>query len=434
MPGEGSPRYRLRLKRFDARQTFRALRHTNYRRFFIGQGLSLIGTWLQQVAMGWLAYRISGSAWVLGAIAFCGSIGILVLGPFAGVLADRVNRKHALYVTQSLLLVQSVVLAVLAALHVVQEWHLIALALWLGIATGFDVSLRQSLYVHLVEDRADLPNAIALNSILVNMARVVGPALAGVLVGLVGEAVCFALNALSFVAVIFALTRLKWPQERRERSAQGWWESWAEGARWAFGFAPSRAILILVAVVSWSIMPYASLMPVYAKDIYGGGPYTLGLFLASAGAGALLCMLYLAGRSTIRGLTRVIAFSALAAGLGLAAFAYLRFLPLALPLMMVVGGGVILAGSSTNTILQTIVDDRLRGRAASIFSMAFLGVAPLGNLAAGALATHFGAPATFLLNGMLCVLASIWLWRQLPALGKVLRPTYKRLGIIPDEG
>jgi len=418
---------------FDPRRTFRALRYRNYRLFFAGQSLSLIGTWLQQVAMGWLTYRLTGSAWLLGVVAFCANIGILVLGPFAGVVADRVNRRRALFVTQSLMLAQAVALAALTALGHVEVWHVIAFALWLGTVSAFDVPLRQSLYVHLVDDRADLPNAIALNSLIVNVARVVGPAIAGLLLAFVGEALCFALNALSFVAVIIAIARLHWPAETLATPAGSWWSSWGEGARYVFGFAPSRALLALVAVLSWTITPYASLMPVYAKDLYGGGPETLGMLLSAAGAGALSCMVYLAGRSTIRGLGRVIAAAAVTSGAALAAFSYLRVFPFALLLMALVGGGLMLAAASVNTILQTIVEDRLRGRVASYFTMAFLGVAPLGNLAAGALAAAIGAPATLLGNGLLCVLAALWFWRRLPVLAQLLRPTYRRLGIIADD-
>ncbi len=383
--------------------------------------------------MGWLTYRLTGSAWLLGAVAFCGSIGILVLGPFAGVVADRINRRRGLFVTQSLLLLQSLALAALTAFGHVEVWQLIAFALWLGVVAAFDVPLRQSLYVHLVDDRADLPNAIALNSFIVNFARIAGPALAGVLLALVGEAPCFALNALSFVAVIAAIAKLRWPAQPPAAPAGGWWASYVEGARWALGFAPSRALLALVAVLAWTITPYSSLMPVYARDLYGGGPHTLGLLLSAAGAGAMLSVGYLAGRTTIRGLGRVIVVAAGTAGVALAAFAYLRVFPLALVLLMLVGGGLILAASSTNTILQTIVEDRLRGRVAAFFSMAFLGVAPLGNLAAGALAAAMGTPATFLLNGLLCAAASFAFWRQLPALAELMRPTYRRLGIIADD-
>ncbi len=414
--------------------TFRALRHANFRRFFVGQGLSLIGTWLQQVAMGWVTWKLTGSAFLLGVVAFCANVGILVLVPFAGVIADRVDRRRALYVTQSLQLAQAVVLAVLTGLGILQVWELIACALWLGIVSAFDIPLRQSLYVHLVDDRADLPNAIALNSFMVNGARVVGPALAGLLLAVVSEALCFALNALSFVAVIVAISRIRWPRAvQKEAAGGGLWASWKQGARYAFGFPPVRALLILVAIAAWTITPYSSLMPVYAADIFGGGAHTLGFLLSAAGSGALASTIYLASRHTVRGLGRVIARAAAVAGLALAAFAYLTVLPVALVLLALVGGGVILAAASANTIIQTVVDDTMRGRVAGFYTLAFLGVAPLGNLAAGLLAKGIGVPATFALNGLLCAAAALLFWRRLPQLAALMRPTYVRLGIIVEQ-
>ncbi len=388
-----------------------------------------MGTWLQQVAMGWVTYRVTGSAFILGLVAFCTSIGILVLSPFAGVLADRVHRRRALLVTQSAMLLQAIVLAAVVALGNVAVWQLVVLALWLGIASAFDVPLRQSIYVMLVHDRADLPNAIALNSFMVNAARVIGPALAGILIAVAGEAWCFALNALTFLVVIAVVARLEWQQPPPGVLA-GWWASWMEGARYTFGFEPVRALLALLAVLSWTIAPYSSLMPIYARDVYGGGPGTLGLLLSSAGTGALVCMVYLAARSSVRGLGRVIGAGVLTAALALAAFAYLRFLPVAILLLALVGGGMILAAASANVILQTVTEDRLRGRVASFYTLAFLGVAPLGNLAAGALAKALGAPLAFLLNGCICALAAAWYWRALPRLRRSMAPAYERLGIL----
>ena len=415
-------------------RTFRALRHRNFRLFFTGQGLSLVGTWLQQVAMGWLVYRLTDSAWLLGVVAFCNNVGILLFGNLAGVLADRIDRRRGLFTTQSLMLVQALILAVLVAGGWVQTWHLIVLALWLGTCSAFDLPLRQSLYIHFVEDRGDLANAIALNSMLVNTARVVGPAIAGMLLALTSEAVCFGLNALSFVAVIVAIARMHWPKERRPVATAGWWASWVEGARYAFALSPVRALLALVASLAWTISPYSSLMPVYAKDIFGGGPHTLGWLLSAAGFGALLSTGYLAGRSSVRGLGRVIVFAAGTAGVALAAFSYMTLYPVALLLMVFIGGGTILAAASANTILQTIVEDRLRGRVASFYTLAFLGVAPLGNLAAGAIAGAFGTRFAFALNGALAVLATIWFWRRLPEVRAVLRPIYEQLGVPRDEG
>ena len=416
---------------FSRSRTFRALRHRNFRLFFVGQGLSNMGTWLQQVAMGWLTYRLSGSAWLLGVVAFAANAGMLVFGTWAGVLADRVHRRRALYLTQSLMLVQAVVLAALTALGYIEVWHLIALALFLGVVSAFDIPVRQSLYVYLIDDRADLPNAIALNSFLVNAARFVGPALAGLLLAVVSEAACFALNALSFAAVIIAVARMRFPHEPGPASrASGWWSSWLEGFRYASRHPPARALLALVAALAWTIAPYSSLMPVYAKDVYGGGPHTLGFLLAAAGAGALGSTTYLASRESVRGLVRVIAVAAGTSGLAIAAFAYLTVFPLALLLMIATGAGVILAAASANTILQMIVDDRLRGRIAGFYTLAFMGVAPLGNLAAGALADRFGAPLTFALNGTIAMIAALWFWRRRGAIRVALRPDYVRLGIV----
>jgi MFS family permease len=414
-------------------RTFRALRYRNFRLFFVGQGLSLIGTWLQQVAMGWLTYRLTGSAWLLGVVAFCANAGILLFSNVAGVLADRIDRRRGLMVTQSLMLVQAVILAVLTAAGAIATWHLIVLALWLGMCSAFDLPMRQSMYVHFVDDRADLPNAIALNSFLVNTARVVGPALAGVLLAVTSEAACFGLNALSFLAVIVALTRMEWTEDIRSHAAGGWWSSWLEGARYAAGLAPVRALLILVAVLAFTISPYSSLMPVYAKDIYGGGPQALGWLLSSAGAGALLSTGYLASRPTVRGLARVIVRASAAAGVALAVFSYLHVFWLALLLVFVVGAGLILAAASTNTILHTIVEDRLRGRVASFYTLAFLGVAPLGNLATGALAAHIGTQMTFLLDGVVATFGAVWFWRQLPSMRQTLRPIYRELGILSEQ-
>jgi MFS family permease len=419
--------------KLDLAHTFRALRHANFRRYFTGQSLSLIGTWMQQVAIGWLTYRLSGSAWLLGVVAFCANIFILLLGPFAGVLADRVDRVRALYLTQTLLALQATTLAVLTWFGWVEVWHLIALATFAGVVAAFDVPLRQTLYVNLVDDRSVLPNAIALNSFMVNAARVIGPALAGALLALAAEAVCFALNAFSFVAVLAALHRVHWPKTAPSASRGGFLDNWNEGARYAFGFAPIRSVLLVIAAAAWTISPYSSLMPIYAKDIYGGGPQTLGWLLSAAGAGALASTFYLAGRDTIVGLGRVIALATVAAGLALAAFAFLRVFAVGVLLMTLVGGGVILAASSTNTVLQTIVEDRLRGRVLGFFTMAFLGVAPLGNLAAGALARQFGAPATFAFNGLVCAAAGLWFWSRLPTLTAAMQPTYKRLGLVSDE-
>jgi len=415
------------------RKTFRALRHRNYRLFVAGQGLSLIGTWAQQVAMSWLTWRLTESAVLLGVVAFCANVGMLALGPMAGVLVDRIDRRTGLLVTQSLLMLQALTLTVITALGIVQVWHLVALALFLSVAQTFDVVLRQSSYVLFVEDRADLANAIALNSMMVNGARVVGPAVAGLILAVTSEAACFGINAVSFLFVLFALTRIHWPAHVPPPSETGWWPSFVEGARWAFGFAPARALLALVAVTAFTIVPYSSLMPIYAQVHFAGGPQTLGFLLSGAGTGALIAMLWLAGRDSVRGLGRVIAGAALASGAALATFSYMSVFPLALALMVPIGGGVTMAAASSNSILQTIVDDKLRGRVAGFYTLAFLGVAPLGHITAGAVAGAIGVQNAFLINGLACALGGLVFLRALPKLAVEMRPVYRRLGILPDE-
>jgi len=348
------------------------------------------------------------------------------------VLADRIDRRRGVLVTQTLMLVQATLLTVLTATGVIATWHIVVLALWLGTCTAFDLPLRQSMYVLFVDDRSDLPNAIALNSLLVNLARVAGPAIAGLLLSFTSEAVCFGLNALSFLAVIGAFLLMQWPVHRRPAQVSGYWSSWLEGARYAASLPPVRALLVMVAILAWTIAPYTALMPVYAKDIYGGGPNALGWLLAAAGAGALVSTFYLASRHSVRGLAAIIVRAAATSGIALAAFAYMRVYAVALLLMVFVGGGLILAAASTNTILQTIVADRLRGRVAAFYTLAFLGVAPLGNLAAGALAGLVGVSMTFVLNGVLAACGALWLWRQLPALRAALRTIYRYLGILSD--
>lgn len=416
-----------------AHQTFRSLRHRNYRLFFAGQGVSLIGTWAQQVAMGWLTWRLTGSPFLLGLVAFCANVGMLTLGTFAGVLVDRVDQRRALLVTQSLLMLQAAALAILAWTGRIEVAHLIALALFLSVVQTFDVVLRQSSYVRFVDDRADLANAIALNSMMVNGARVVGPAVAGLVLAVTSEAVCFAINAVSFLAVLASLLRMRWPAEPAGRRDASWWRSYVEGARYAIGFPPARALLALVATQAFTITPYSSLMPIYAEVRFQGGPQTLGFLLAAAGLGAFASTAWLAGRASVRGLGRVIGGASLASGLALAAFSHLGVLSPALALMVVVGGGLILAAASSNSILQTIVEDRLRGRVAGFYTLAFLGVAPIGHMCAGALAARIGVEATFLINGLVCVLGALVFLRALPRLAVDIRPIYRRLGLISDE-
>jgi MFS family permease len=395
---------------------FRALGHRNFRLFFFGQGLSLIGTWLQQVAMSWLTYRLSGSALLLGVVTFCQYIAVLLLAPVAGVLADRVDRRRALLITQSMMLAQALTLTVLTAAGMVAVWHVAALATVLGCASAFDIPLRHAMIARLVSDRAHLPNAIALNSLLINCARVVGPALAGILIATVGESICFGLNTLSFGAVLYALTQMRWPIAHVRPPPAGWFSSWLEGAKSAFGFRPIRAALLLIALISGTVGTYSTLMPVFAKDVFGGDAHTLGALLSAAGGGALLSALYLASRHTTRGLDRVILVAGTMASLAMLLFAHSTRFALALPLLVALGAGLIAAQASIQTLVQTLIDDDKRGRVMSLYTMAFLGTLPFGNLAAGAVARYAGEATAYTINGCLCLAGLLVFWKALPGL------------------
>ncbi len=415
-------------------RTLRAFRHRNFRLFFMGQGVSVIGTWMQQVAMSWLVYRLTGSAFVLGMVTFMANVPSFLLAPFAGVLADRYNRRAIVIATQSLAFLETTVLTVLVLTGVVEVWHILVLAGVQGVVNGFDVPARQSLLVQLVDGPADLANAIALNSSMFNGARLVGPAVAGVLVGMVGEGPVFAINAVSYLPVIAALFALDVAggSPVANRGAGSVLRTLREGFSYAFGFLPIRMILLLLAMLSLVGMPYLTLMPIFARDVLGGGPGMLGFLMGSAGLGALTGALHLASRTTVRGLGRLIAYSSTLFGFGLVAFSFSRVPWLSMSLLLVTGFGMMVTTASMNTVLQTLVDEDKRGRVMSLYTMAFMGMAPFGSLAAGWLAQRLGAPTTVLLGGLAVIAAAAAYARRLPALREEIRPIYERLGIIPE--
>lgn len=410
----------------------RALRHRNFRLFTVGQTVSVIGTWMQQVAVSWLVYRLTDSALLLGVVAFVSQAPAFLLSPLAGVLADRWNKHRIVVVTQTLAMVQAFVLAVLILTGKVVIWQIITLMAILGAINGFDVPARQAFLIEMVGSREDLPNAIALNSSMFNGARLVGPAIAGFIISLVGEGICVLLNAVSYVAVLFALRAMDVPRSTTPTTPGPVISHIAEGFRYAFGFPPIRSILILVAVVSLVGVPFTVLLPVFATDVLHGDARTLGILMAASGLGALAAALYLASRTTVRGLGRIIVAAAALFGMALIAFSFSRSLILSVALLMMAGFGMMSQMASSNTVLQTLVDDDKRGRVMSIYSMSFVGVTPLGSLLAGALAARLGAPATLVMGGSACVAAAVLFARQLPALRDIVRPIYARLGIIPE--
>ena len=414
------------------RQVFRSLRHRNYRLFFMGQGLSLIGTWMQMTAVAWLVWRLSHSALLLGVVGFASRIPTFVMAPFAGVLVDRVDRHRLVIVTQVLSMVQALMLAGLMYSGHLAIWHIVVLSLMLGFINALDVPARQSFLVQMLDRREDLTNAIALNSSMVNGARLIGPSIAGLLIAGAGEGLCFLLNGLSYIAVIASLLMMRVQPNARVGRQTAPLENLREGFRYAFGFAPIRDLLLLLALVSLTGASYTQLLPIFAEQILHGDARTQGFLISAAGGGALAGALYLAGRRDVRGLGRVIAWAPAVFGAGLIALGLSPWLWLTLMVMPVVGLGLMVQMASTNTVLQTIVDDDKRGRVMGFYSMAFMGMVPLGSLVAGFLAHVIGAPLTVILGGTCCIAGSIGFARQLPTLRKLVHPIYVRKGIIPE--
>lgn len=420
---------RLRLTRAPAVMAFR---HRNYRLFFTGQLISLIGTWMQQVAVGWLVYRLTDSALLLGVVAFAAQGPTFVLAPLAGALADRANRQRLLIVIQALMMLQALVLAALVLSGHVVIWHILLLSALLGCLSGFDIPVRQSFLVELVQGKEDLSNAIALNSSMFNGARLVGPAIAGIAISFVGEGICILLNGLSYIAVLAALLSMRIAPRALPPHSEPMLHQIREGFRYAFGFAPIRAVLLLVAVVSLVGVPFSALLPIFAGRVLQGDARTLGLLVSATGAGALAAALYLASRKTVRGLSKVITISAAIFGLSLLLFSFSRSVWLSALALVLAGFGMMMQMAASNTFLQTIVEDDKRGRILSMYTMAYIGTSPLGSLLLGVTAQRFGAPITIAAGAILCLVAAAAFGRQLPSFREQVRPIYRAMGIIPE--
>ncbi len=412
---------------------FRALTHRNYRLFFGGQGISLIGTWMQQIAMSWLVYRMTNSAFLLGLIGFSSQICSLFFSPFAGVLSDRWNRHHILVATQSLAMAQAFILATLTLTGTIAVHHLIILSLFLGFVNAFDMPTRQAFVAEMVEKREDLANAIALNSFLFNGARLVGPSVAGILISILGEGMCFLLNGISFLAVIIALLAMKITSDKRMAEKTHVLQGLKEGFTYAFGFPPIRTILSFIGWISLVGTANTTLMPIFARDILHGDSKTYGFLMAAIGVGAIIGAIFLASRKNVLGLGRIITIASSIFGIGLISFSLSRTLWLSFFLLLVTGFGMMVHMASSNTILQTIVDDDKRGRVMSLYAMAFMGMAPLGSFFGGSLAGGIGAPRTLMISGASCVVGSFLFRRILPSLRTMIRPIYVSKGILLEK-
>ena len=411
----------------------RALRHRNYRLFFGGQIVSLCGTWMTNMATGWLVYRLTGSPLMLGVVACAGQIPMFLLGPFSGIIVDRVNKRLALILIQSLSMLQSFALAAMTLGGHATLTGLILLCLVNGMITAFDIPMRQSFIIELIEDRSDLGNAIALNSIMFNSARLIGPALGALVIASYGEGWCFFIDGCSFLAVIASFLSISVQLPKNERLDRGSiLKDLAEGWNVVSSPGPIRSIILLLALVSLLGTPYATLVPLFAGGILKGGPHTLGLLMSSAGAGAFAGAAWLAGRRSILGLGLVIPCAAAFFGIGIIGFALSRITWLSMLFLFIGGGGLMIQMASSNTILQTIVDNDKRGRVMSFYMMAFMGSAPLGSLLAGIVSDHIGATPTLLIGGTSCIAGGAAFLSGLESLRASIRPIYRRIGILPE--
>ena len=412
---------------------WRALRHKNFRLFFGGQSISLIGTWMTRLATSWLVYRLTGSALLLGLVGFAGQIPTFLLAPLAGVWLDRLDRRRVLLWTQALAAVQSLALAGLTLAKVVTVEEILYLSVFQGLINAFDMPARQSFLVRMVDDRQDLGNAIAINSSMVNMARLAGPSLAGLVIAGFGEGYCFLVDGISYFAVIASLLLMRvQPLSvlRPAGSANSVLEQLKEGWAYVAGFLPVRMILLLFALVSLMGMPYTILMPIFAAQVLHGGPHTLGFLLGASGLGALAAALSLAMRKSVVGLVRMIPVAAATFGLGLILFGLSRVFWVSMALMALTGFGMMQGMAASNTIIQTVVPDDRRGRVMSYYTMAFVGMAPFGSLLAGGLAHWLDAPRTVMITGSMVLLGAIWFSTQLKTIRKLIRPIYEEMGIL----
>ena len=411
---------------------FHSLRYRNFRLYFIGQSISLIGTWIQRIALPWLVYDLTNSPFLLGFVGFAALFPVFVVTPFAGVLIDRWNRYHIMIATQVLAMIQAFILAALVYSNHIQVWHIIVLSLVLGCINAFDSPARQSFMVEMVEKKENLGNAIALNSMMVNGARLVGPSVAGLLIGFAGESLCFLVNGFTYFVVIISLMMMRVVPHSIQHKKKYIFKDLKEGFRYTFNFIPIKSILLLLALASLTAMPYTVLIPVFAKEILHGDSHTFGFLMGGTGLGALLGALFLASRKSVVGLDRIIPVAALIFGLALVIFSFTRTFTFSMVFIVFTGMGMMVLAAAGNSIIQTIVDDSMRGRVMSFYTLSFLGIAPFGRFLAGSLATAIGTPLTFLIGGISCIVGAAVFALRLPIIRSVIYPVYVSLGLADD--
>lgn len=409
--------------------TFRALTHRNFALFASGQAFALVGYWMQAIAQSWLLYRLTGSATLLGILGFASSVPILVLAPLAGLWSDRTNLHRTMFTVQVLEMLQAIALAALAVAGVIAPWHIITLSMLLGVLVAIELPVRHAYLVELVGGKEDLANAVAVTSLIANSGRLIGPAIAGLVIAAYGEAVCFVINAVTFIAVLVSFMLIRVQASPRASTHPPVLTGLVEGLVYAWHSVPIRLLLSVVVVVSLLATPYMTLMPALVREVYNAGANAMGFLVGAAGFGGVCGTLFLAARPDVRGLVGVIACASFAAGVALALVSWTGGMALALPLLAVTGFGLLVTSVSVNMILQTIVDDDKRGRVMSLYTAAFLGMSPFGAVAAGALADYIGVGATLTAGGICCALAGIYLGLKRPHLRTHMAPIYARLGL-----
>jgi MFS family permease len=407
----------------------RALRHRNFALFTSGQACSLIGYWMQSIAQSWLLYRLTGSATLLGILGFASSLPVLLLSPLAGLWSDRVNLHRAMFATQILEMLQAITLAALAVAGIVAPWHIITLSLIMGVLVAIELPMRHAYLLELVGAKQDLPNAVAVTSLIGNVGRLVGPAIAGIVIAGYGEAACFVINSITYVAVVVSFMLIRVTPSVRADVHVPVLQGLREGFAYAWRSLPIRNLLVTLAAVSLLATPYMTLMPVLVREVFSGGANVMGFLVGSAGAGAVTGTLFLASRRDVRGLVPVIAAASIAAGIALALLSWSGGVGIAMPLLAIVGFGILVTSVSVNMILQTIVDDDKRGRVMSLYTVAFIGMWPLGSLGAGALADRIGVALTLTAGGVCCVFAGLYLVHKRAEIRAHMLPIYDRLGL-----
>ncbi|MEQ8221357.1 MAG: MFS transporter [Candidatus Eremiobacterota bacterium] len=390
-----------------AKLVFRSLGNRNYLLFFIGQGISLIGTWFQFTAMSWLIYRLTASSFLLGVVSFTGQFPAFILSPFAGVIADRINRKNVLIITQALYMVQSLILALLVLNNSITIWQVILLSLLAGIISGFDMTVRNSFVSDMVENKEHLGNAIALNSSLFNLARLIGPTVAGLVISMAGEGLCFLINSISFLSIILALLAMKINRAGRDTKKLEFFQGIKDGFSYAFDSVPIKMTLFLTGIISLTVMPYGVIMPVFAKEIFHGGPQTLGFLMSASGLGAFAGALAIASKETSRGFEKLISTGAFISGISLAALAFSSNFYISMVLIFLTGFGMIIFFTSSNTLVQTTAEEHMCGRVMSLYTMSFMGTMPLGSIFAGSLSQKIGVQYTVLIGGLSCLIGAL---------------------------